>query len=322
MTAVAGNGDYGDGQAGIPATQSPLGRLSDVAVDSQGRIYVPEASSNRVLSVDLAGLLTVAAGTGNFGAHGDGGPAASAQLWRPSAVAVSDSDTLYIADRLNNLIRRVTSDGIITTIAGSGMDGYDGDGAPATMFGLRRPEGIGLAHVQFETIHPFLDGNGRIGRLLIALLIEHWGLLNQPLLYISLAFRREQQEYFARLAAVRSHGDWEGWNSFFLECVRDAAQDGVRVSQTLHALVGEDRKRIIAHHRSTLATVQLLERLPSNPVVTVRGASELLALTAPPTRKAIQLLERLGVLREITSKRRGRVYAYNDYLRILTGDEE
>ena len=181
---------------------------------------------------------------------------------------------------------------------------------------------IGLAHVQFETIHPFLDGNGRIGRLLIALLIEHWGLLDHPLLYISLAFRREQQEYYVRFAAVRSHGDWEGWNSFFLECVRDAAEDGVRVAQTLHALVGEDRKRIIAHHRSTLATVQLLERLPSNPVVTVRGASELLALTAPPTRKAIQLLERLGVLREITSKRRGRVYAYDDYLRILTGDEE
>ena len=180
---------------------------------------------------------------------------------------------------------------------------------------------IGLAHVQFETIHPFLDGNGRIGRLLIALLVEHWGLLEQPLLYLSLAFRREQQEYYARLAAVRSDGDWEGWIRFFLACVREAAADGVRVAQALHSLVGHDRSRIIAHDRPTVAAVQLLERLPSNPVVTVPRASELLGLTAPPTRKAIELLESLGVLREISGKRRGRVYAYHEYLQALTGDE-
>ena len=180
---------------------------------------------------------------------------------------------------------------------------------------------IGLAHVQFETIHPFLDGNGRIGRLLIALLVEHWGLLEQPLLYLSLAFRREQQEYYARLAAVRSDGDWEGWISYFLECVHEAAADGVRIAQALHALVGHDRSRIIAHDRPTVAAVQLLECLPSSPVVTVPRASELLGLTAPPTRKAISLLESLGVLREISGKRRGRVYAYHEYLQVLTGDE-
>ena len=180
---------------------------------------------------------------------------------------------------------------------------------------------IGLAHVQFETIHPFLDGNGRIGRLLIALLVEHWGLLDQPLLYLSVAFKREQQEYYARLAAVRSDGDWEGWVTFFLECVHEAADDGVRVAQALHALVGRDRSRIIAHHRPTVAAIQLLERLPSNPVVTVPKALELIGLTAPPTRKAIELLESLGVLREITGKRRGRAYAYHEYLQVLTGDE-
>lgn len=180
---------------------------------------------------------------------------------------------------------------------------------------------IGLAHVQFETIHPFLDGNGRIGRLLIALLVEHWRLLKHPLLYLSLAFRREQQEYYARLAAVRSDGDWEGWTRFFLKCVYEAADDGVRVAQALHALVGHDRSRIITHHRSTVAAVQLLDRLPANPVVTVPNAAKLLGLTAPPTRKAIDLLENLGVLREITGKRRGRAYAYHEYLQVLTGDE-
>ena len=180
---------------------------------------------------------------------------------------------------------------------------------------------IALAHVQFETIHPFIDGNGRIGRLLIALLAEHWNLLEQPLLYVSIAFRRAQQEYYARLSAVRTEGDWEGWIRFFLGCVREAADDGVHVAQALHALVGRDRRRIIAHDRPTMAAIQLLDRLPSNPVVTVSGAATLLGLTAPPTRKAIQLLESLRILREITGRRRGRLYAYDGYLQILTGDD-
>ena len=175
--------------------------------------------------------------------------------------------------------------------------------------------------MQFETIHPFLDGNGRIGRLLIALLLEHWGLLVQPLLYLSVAFRRAQAEYYARLAAVRSDGDWEGWVAFFLECVHDAADDGVRVARELHALVGRHRGRILAHDRSTVAALRLLERLPSNPVVTVARASELLGVTAPPARKAVELLEELGVLGEVTGKQRGRVYAYREYLQALVGDD-
>ena len=179
----------------------------------------------------------------------------------------------------------------------------------------------GLAHVQFETIHPFLDGNGRIGRLLIALLVEHWGLLEQPLLYLSLAFRRQQQEYYARLAAVRSEGDWEGWIAFFLGCVCEAAEDGVRVAQALHALVGRDRNRLVTHDRTTVAAVRLLEHLPSKPVLTVPKAAELLGLTPPPARKAIALLEGLGVLGEITGRQRGRVYAYHEYLDTLTGGE-
>ena len=175
--------------------------------------------------------------------------------------------------------------------------------------------------MQFETIHPFLDGNGRIGRLLIALLIEHWGLLDQRLLYLSVAFRRAQPEYYARLADVRTDGDWEGWIRFFLECVREAADDGVRVARELHALVGHDRGRVLSHGRSTVAAIQLLELMPSNPVVTVPRAAELLGLTAPPARKAVELLESLGVLREISGKRRGRAYAYHEYLQVLTGDE-
>lgn len=176
----------------------------------------------------------------------------------------------------------------------------------------------GLAHVQFETIHPFLDGNGRIGRMLIGLLVEHWGLLDQPLLYLSIAFRRRQSEYYARLAAVRTEGDWEGWTSFFLECVATSADDGVTVARAIHALVARDRSRVVGHPRATVAAIQLLERLPTTPVLTAPRATGLLGITAPTARKAIELLEALGVLRETTGKQRDRVYAYHEYLDLLT----
>jgi len=179
----------------------------------------------------------------------------------------------------------------------------------------------GLAHVQFETIHPFLDGNGRIGRLLITLLLEHWGVLNEPILYLSLALKRRQQEYYERLAAVRTKGDWEGWTSFFLECVSDAAEDGVRVAQALRSLLERDRERVAAHERSTVAAIRLLDLLPSCPVVSVPKASHALGLTAPPTRKAIELLESIGILTETSGKQRDRMYAYRSYLDALAGAE-
>ncbi len=103
--------------------------------------------------------------------------------------------------------------------------------------------------------------------------------------------------------------------------MREAADDGVRVARKLHTLVGRDRGRVLDHERSTVTAIRLIERLPSRPVVTVAAASDLLGLTAPPTRKAVGLLESLGVLREITGKRRGRAYSYDEYLRILTDDE-
>lgn len=179
----------------------------------------------------------------------------------------------------------------------------------------------GMAHVQFETIHPFLDGNGRIGRMLITLLLEHWGVLDQPLLYLSLAFKRRQQEYYARLASVRTEGDWEGWTVFFLECIQEAANDGVRVAQLLHALFGRDHARIIEHDRSTVATLRLFDLLPENPVITVPLAAQMLGITAPPTRKAVELFENIGVLRETTGKQRDRIYAYREYLDVLTGED-
>ena len=177
----------------------------------------------------------------------------------------------------------------------------------------------GIAHVQFETIHPFLDGNGRIGRLLITLLLEHWGLLKSPMLYLSLALKRRQQEYYARLSGVRTAGEWEAWTMFYLECVREAADDGVRAAEAIFTLIGKDRARLIKHDTVTVPAVRLLDHLPSNPVVTLPLAVELLEVSKPTAIKAIEALEKTGILKETTGKRRDRVYAYQKYLDVLTG---
>ncbi len=179
----------------------------------------------------------------------------------------------------------------------------------------------GLAHVQFETIHPFLDGNGRIGRLLITLLLEHWGVMRSPILYLSHSFKRNQREYYDRLSAVRTEGDWEGWSHFYLVCVEESAKDGVAVAQRIFALTGKDRARLIAHRNASVAAIQLLDLLPSNPMVTVPKATTLLGSTAPTARKAVDLLEEIGVLRETSGRQRDRVYAYHAYLEALTADD-
>jgi Fic family protein len=180
----------------------------------------------------------------------------------------------------------------------------------------------GLAHVQFETIHPFLDGNGRIGRLLIALLVEHWGLLPSPLLYLSLAFNRRRDEYYRRLSAVRSDGDWEGWTAYFLECVQVAANDGVTTAQRTFALLNKDRQSLLKQKGATIPAIRLFDLLPNHPIVTLPRVIDLLETTKPTAAKAIEALCRAKVLRETTGKARDRIYAYHGYLQLLTKDTE
>ena len=180
----------------------------------------------------------------------------------------------------------------------------------------------GLAHVQFETIHPFLDGNGRIGRLLIVLLLEHWQQLESPLLYLSVAFKRRQDEYYRQLAAVRVDGDWEGWTNFFLECVIDAADDAATTAKRCFAMLAKHRKAILKTKGATIPAIQLLDLLPRNPLVTLPTAMQLLKTTKPTATKAIDALCRAKILREITGKQRDRVYAYHDYLKLLATDTE
>lgn len=178
----------------------------------------------------------------------------------------------------------------------------------------------GLAHVQFETIHPFLDGNGRVGRLLITLLAEHWNLLDGPYLYISLGFKRHRQEYYRRLEAVRTSGDWEGWTEFFLNCVRESADDGSNAAQRMFRLVSDDRRVLTNLDSVNVSAIRLFEKLPEHPMITAAKALELTASTKPTINKAIESLMEAGILEEITGKQRDRIYAYRKYLDVLAED--
>lgn len=184
------------------------------------------------------------------------------------------------------------------------------DGLPAVVR-------AGLAHVQFETIHPYLDGNGRIGRLLIALLFEYWGLLPQPLLYISLYLKQNQAEYYSRLAAVRKSGDWEGWTRFFLAAVTDTANEAVAMISELFILVTKDRGKVLSHRTMSVAAVRLFELLPKHPIITTATVIKLLETSKPTAGRAIETLVEVGVLMETTGKKRDRTYAYKDYLDCL-----
>jgi Fic family protein len=180
----------------------------------------------------------------------------------------------------------------------------------------------GLLHVQFETIHPYLDGNGRIGRLLVTLLLEHWKLLTKPLLYLSLFFKRHREEYYRRLDAVRALGDWEGWLDFFLDGVRTIADEAVAAARELFALVATDRERVLAHQGMSVIALRLFERIPRHPIVTVASVMKLVETTKPTAGRAIDLLVAAGVLVETTGKKRDRSFVYRGYLdRLRVGTE-
>jgi Fic family protein len=176
---------------------------------------------------------------------------------------------------------------------------------------------IAVVHVQFETIHPYLDGNGRIGRLLIALLLDHWRLLSKPLLYLSLFFKQRRADYYERLSRVRTDGDWEGWTAFFLEGVANTAEEAVRDARSLFALVERDRLRLLGSAGVSVSTLRLFEALPHHPVVTLTSVVKLLRTTKPTASSAIAGLEKAGILSETTGRQRDRVFNYTAYLKRL-----
>lgn len=179
-----------------------------------------------------------------------------------------------------------------------------------------------LAHVQFETIHPFLDGNGRLGRLLIALLLVEAKVMQYPLLYLSLHFKSNRSEYYDRLTRVRTHGDWEGWLRFFLRGVIHTAREATDTARQLLSLFEADRLRLGTLGRISGSALRLHEQLRARPVMTIAGAATATGVNRTSIVAAMAKLMELGIVRELTGYRRNRLFAYDAYLRLLSRDTE
>lgn len=174
-----------------------------------------------------------------------------------------------------------------------------------------------LAHVQFETIHPFLDGNGRLGRLLISLLLHQGGLLHQPLLYLSLYLKQHRPVYYELLDRVRTQGDWEAWTDFFLEGVEQTALGAVETARRLVALFESDTRRTQQAGRKGANALLVLAALRQRPMLSLKQLCQNTAMTFPTASKAMQQLVETGIARELTGQRRNRVFLYDAYLAIL-----
>lgn len=179
-----------------------------------------------------------------------------------------------------------------------------------------------VAHVQFETIHPFLDGNGRLGRLLIVMILHHEGILSQPLLYLSLYLKQHRATYYQLLSTVREDGDWEAWVDFFLEGVEQTASGAVDTAHRLMELFALDEKRIASLGRRTANTLRAHHVLRRKPVTTIPDLANRAAISFPTAARAVESLEQLGILLEITGRTRDRVFAYENYIKILNEGTE
>ena len=191
----------------------------------------------------------------------------------------------------------------------------DDDGLPAVIR-------AGLAHVQFETIHPFLDGNGRVGRLLVTLLLHHAGVLREPLLYLSLFFKQHRTAYYDLLDDVRRTGDWESWLAFFVEGVRTTAESAVAASRRLTDLFASDRAALQHAGRRAGSALRVYDALRARPILSLSGVREQTTLSFPTASTAMRLLVEQGIAREFTGKRRNRLFVYHRYLAILNEGTE
>ena len=180
----------------------------------------------------------------------------------------------------------------------------------------------GLAHVQFETIHPFLDGNGRVGRLLVTLLLCHAGVLRDPLLYLSLYLKQRRGAYYALLDQVRRTGDWEAWIAFFLDGVREAAEAAVSTSGRLLERLASDRAAVERRGRRAGSALRVHDALSARPILSLRQICARTGLSFPASSSAMRLLVDLGIAREITGRPRNRLFVYARYLAILNEGTE
>jgi Fic family protein len=177
---------------------------------------------------------------------------------------------------------------------------------------------IALVHAQFETIHPFLDGNGRIGRLLISALLEAWKLLPEPLIYLSGYLKHHQTEYYQCLSAIRMEGDWERWVSFFLEGVISSAAEAEKQIISIASLVASDRRKLLALPKLSAASYRLFELLPMMPRFNVEHVKDRLDASFPTANAAVVALEDLGIVKETTGYKKNRSYSYQAYIDVLS----
>ena len=179
-----------------------------------------------------------------------------------------------------------------------------------------------LAHVQFETIHPFLDGNGRLGRLLIALLLCEQKVLREPMLYLSLYFKTHRQNYYELLNNVRMTGDWEAWLDFFAEAVIVTATQAVETAQQLLDLSNQDRDKISGLGRAAASTLQVHRALMEHPIATSGSLVKKTGITPATVYKALVHLEQLGIVKELTARKRNRLFSYAGYIEIMSRGTE
>ncbi len=179
-----------------------------------------------------------------------------------------------------------------------------------------------LAHVQFETIHPFLDGNGRLGRLLITLLLCEQKVLQKPMLYLSLYFKTHRQYYYERLDNVRLTGDWETWLDFFAEAVFATATQAAETAQQLNDLSNQDRNKISDLGRAAASTFRVHRALMEHPIATSGWLVEKTGITSATVNKALAHLEQIGIVKELTSKKRNRLFSYAGYIEIMNRGAE
>lgn len=174
-----------------------------------------------------------------------------------------------------------------------------------------------LSHVQFETIHPFLDGNGRLGRLLITLLLCAEGALHQPTLYLSLYFKTHRAIYYELLQKVRTEGDWESWLRFFLTGALETAEQAVETAKIILQLFEADRRQIETLGRAASSALRIHQLLQTNPLLSIPNAARQTSISVPTVTSALKHLQNLGLVRELTSRSRNRLFAYDKYIKLL-----
>jgi Fic family protein len=181
---------------------------------------------------------------------------------------------------------------------------------------------VGLAHAQFETIHPFLDGNGRVGRLLITFLLCSRGILQKPVLYLSHFFKRHRQDYYDRLQAVRDRGDWEGWLAFFLQGVTEVSQQATETARRI-LLIREEHRNLITENMGYAAgnAHRVLEGMFERPIMAVKDVAAITGTTYPAANQLVKRLEALGLLEEITGQARNRRFRYAPYIQLFADEQ-